>query len=543
MTKHQPTFASTFTLGGQQAEADPVLQEVFFDTGDFEVIQSREDQRCFIVGRTGAGKSAMLQRLEELNPGHVIRINPEDLALPYITNNQAIKFLDGLGISLESFWITLWKHVLLVEIIRHRYTVNSPAAKQHFLTMLREKISKDRTKTAALEYLDEYEGRFWCETDQRIREITDSFTRKIDAEAGIEVGPLKTGGSGGYEHGRETRTEEVDRFQRIVNDTQLARLNKMIGVLGEDILDNANHFTYVVIDDLDRNWVDERIANDLVRCLFQTVLDLKRVKHLKVFVALRTNIFQELNFSHRGGGQEEKFRSLVLKLRWTKSEMVSMLNRRVDLTASRRGMITGGLTAFLPIPNKTRGNPIDYILERTLMRPRDAIAYLNECFALGSGKTKLAWTEIHKAEREYSNSRVLALRDEWKPTYPGIGEVIDVFKSAPARMTKVELTARLDAVALLVTARDFDGVVWLTKTTSGLWGRMNPSWYEAYQPMFYVLYEIGRLGCVVAGSSVPAFQPDQPGLATNENLPSSCDAFHIQRTFHLGLDVRETIAR
>lgn len=126
----RPRLRSTFTLGGEQAEADALLDGAFYESDDFLVLSSCEDKRCFVVGRTGSGKSAVLRRLEEINLDHVIRINLEDLSLPYITNLQAIRYLDALEINLDNFWTTLWKHVLLVEIIRHRYKVNSPAAKQ-----------------------------------------------------------------------------------------------------------------------------------------------------------------------------------------------------------------------------------------------------------------------------------------------------------------------------------------------------------------------------------------------------------------------------
>jgi len=105
--------------------------------------------------------------------------------------------------------------------------------------------------------------------------------------------------------------------------------------LDEEILDEQ-HSTYVVIDDLDRDWVDDSLANDLIRCLFRTVLDLKRVKHLKVLVALRTNIFQELDFGRRSGGQEEKFRSLVLQVRWTKATLIHVLDERVKVASQLR---------------------------------------------------------------------------------------------------------------------------------------------------------------------------------------------------------------
>ncbi len=108
----------------------------------------------------------------------------------------------------------------------------------------------------------------------------------------------------------------------------------MIGVLNEEILD-SQHFTYVVVDDLDRDWIDERLVNDLIRCLFRTVLDLKRVQNLKVLVALRTNIFQELQFGRRGGGQEEKFRALVLQMRWTRHNLEELLDERVAIAAPK----------------------------------------------------------------------------------------------------------------------------------------------------------------------------------------------------------------
>jgi len=122
-----------FNLGGEAAEADGLLDEAFIESSDYRVIASKTDHKCFLVGRTGAGKSAVLQRVEEMNPDHVIRINPENLSLPYITNLQAIRYLDSLAINLDTFWQTLWRHVLLVEILRHRYNVSGPVAKGNVL--------------------------------------------------------------------------------------------------------------------------------------------------------------------------------------------------------------------------------------------------------------------------------------------------------------------------------------------------------------------------------------------------------------------------
>src|SRR5205823_1648624 len=111
-----------------------------------------------------------------------------------------------------------------------------------------------------LKYLDEFEGKFWCETDERVKDVTTRFEEQIDAEAKASFGvahaaSLSASINGASAMSTETRAAQVNRFQRVVNDTQLARLSKMITVLDEDILESPQNFVYIVIDDLDREWV------------------------------------------------------------------------------------------------------------------------------------------------------------------------------------------------------------------------------------------------------------------------------------------------
>lgn len=533
-----------FTLGGEQAEADPLHERAFVENPLYQVLQSRDDPRCFLVGRTGSGKSAMLQRLEDTHGERVVRISPEDLSLPYIMDLQVIKYLDSLNVKLDLFWIALWKHVLIVEIIRRRYKIDSAEAKQRFVASLKEKFRRDAGKEAALRYLEEFEGRFWVEADERVKQITNSFTERLKSELDVDLGGrgvsfgAHLGESG--ELGSETKVEVADRFQRIVNETQLARLNKMVTILDEEILDAA-HFTYVVIDDLDRDWVDERISNDLIRCLFRTVLDLQRVGNLKAVVALRTNMFQELDFG-RSGGQEEKFRSLVLDVSWNRSDLEEVLDSRVQVAASSAGLGAQTIRDLLPHTNKTRGNPLNYLLDRTLMRPRDAIAFANECLAKAAGATTISWENIRSAERQYSAKRLLALRDEWKPTYPGIDALFEKFRGAPTTMNRAQLTAYLDECIGLVLEDGFPGVRWLTDRTSAFWASSGRAdWLEQYQPLVALLYRVGLIGCSLPGRAAPAFHSEDPSLAESRPRLAQVERFFVHRTFHMALDVLEKV--
>lgn len=540
MVNKAPNIRAGFSLGAGQAETDPLLHDAFIESGDYQAIQYLEDPRCFIVGRTGSGKSAALQRLEETRPDHVIRINPESLSLPYITNVQVFRYLDDLEVRLDPLWIALWKHVLLVEIIRKRYNVTSNAAKQTFLQTLRERIKKDPAKQQALEYLDEFEGRFWCEADERVKEITSTFTNRINAETGGSAGVpgLTAHATAGGDHQATTqeRTQLQARFQHIVNEAQLPRLNKMIEVLDEEILDSSQNYMYVVIDDLDRDWIDERLANDLIRCLFRTTMELQRVQNLKVLVALRTNIFQQLDFGVRSGGQEEKFRDLVLRMRWTRNDLKTMLNERVAVASRRSGLEPRTFTELLPPTNKKRGNALTYMFDRTLLRPRDAIAFANECLRIAAGKRRISWADIQQAEHPYSHDRLLALRDEWKASYPGIEMAIEQFRGAPERMGTPEFQDRLDECMLLLSNPNFPGSVWMTDLSGAMW-TPGGTWFELYQPLTKLLYAVGLIGCCFKEGAEPTYYLDDELLVESERMLENCTEFVVHPAYRPALDV------
>ena len=63
---------------------------------------------------------------------------------------------------------------------------------------------------------------------------------------------------------------------------------------------------------------------------------------------------------------------------------------------------------------------LDYILDRTLNRPRDVIDFLNHASQLATGRNQLSWSVLERAERLYSNNRLVALFDEWHENYAGL---------------------------------------------------------------------------------------------------------------------------
>lgn len=542
-------LGTSFNIGGDQAEADPLLDEAFYTSAQYESILDRQDPRCFLVGRTGSGKSALLRRLSEEHAAKVIRIVPEDLSLPYITNLDVVQQLRDLDVDLQPFWKALWRHVLIVEVIRHRYKIDDPEVKSNVIQNLREKLSRNPGKKLALAYLEEFEGRFWAETDERVREITSTLTKRIEGEAAVNAnfpGIANAGGkaSGGLEASEISRVELSHRYQRIVNETQLARLSKMMEVLDEDVLSSSQDFTYIVIDDLDKDWVDVRLTNELLMALFKTVHDLKRVRNLKILVALRTNIFEHLDFGAVAAGQEEKFRSLVLPLNWSHPQLTSLIDERIRVASRRQHAEVESVKSLLPHHNARRGNPLDYLLDRTLLRPRDFIAFVRECLAQSEGKSHISWDAINRAEVLYSDNRLLALRDEWKRNYPGIDRVFETFRGANGRMSREEMQKRLDDCIMLLAETGFSGASWLAPLGDAvLVASIERPWAGRYGPIIRMLFEIGFLGVSTGARVRPTFAMDDPNAVRFERQIDGVEWFHVARAYHSALEVRTSDSR
>ncbi|MCX5260414.1 hypothetical protein OOK27_40785 [Streptomyces canus] len=315
----------------------------------------------------------------------------------------------------------------------------------------------------------------------------------------------------------------------------MARLNKMIKVLDEDILASRHDFRYVVIDDLDRDWVDEKLLNSLIRCLLRAVLDLQRIHNLKVIVALRTNIFEQLDFGHRSGGQEEKFRSLVLRMRWTQSELEELVNERLRVASADAGARANSIYDLLPRTHRARGDAFEYMVQRTLMRPRDVIAFLNESIGSSRRDGALTWDDIKNAEEEYSHNRLLALRDEWKTNYPEIERLFNLFRGVTLPLSQSDFTYILENA---ITHPSFNSVEWLHELTAAVYSYSAGTWVDWYGPLVTLLYNIGFIGCMTGRRSDFRYAHDYPDFAERARSLESVTHFTIHPTFRAGLDTR-----
>ena len=180
------------SVGSISAETDlQFLNDAFQDFGYLGLLRDTNNQRSVVIGRTGSGKSALLLKLEQLEP-RTIRIKPITLSLRYLSNSTIINYLIGIGVNLDPFYQLLWRHALITELIRNHFKLDDSAAQKTFWQRIGQLFPGKRSskKERALEYFRQWSPEFWQDSDVRIENITKTLDTKVAAELGSPIPTL-----------------------------------------------------------------------------------------------------------------------------------------------------------------------------------------------------------------------------------------------------------------------------------------------------------------------------------------------------------------
>mgnify|MGYP001317825289 CR=1 FL=1 len=436
-TTHQFKFRSSDRIGSAAAEDDyAFLVSCFVDNGQFDELVKGDLQHHIVLGRTGAGKTALLQRLEDKHV-NVIRLDPEQLALNYLTNNTVLQFLVSLGVDLDLFFMLLWRHVMVVEVLRIRFRIRDEESKRHFFSVF-ETLFQTPKQQRALEYLDQWGGSFWLETDARVKEVTGKLESDVKAVAGAQFPGLITRVEAGEKFSEQEKIVYFERFKTVVDHVQINQLQNIVDLL-DDILDDPQNVYFVLVDHLDEKWVDDRFKTRLIRALLETMRRFRSVENLRIVIALRYDLFDRvLSDTQAGQQQEDKLHALSLQIRWTKNQLTELLDSRINRLVKQR-YTTRPVTHADILPESMpeggkRKNTMDWILARTFMRPRDIIQFFNFAIAKAVDEPVLSEDALLEAEGEYSRERMAAIRDEYIVIYPNLLHFVEILYRLPERV-------------------------------------------------------------------------------------------------------------
>ena len=124
----------------------------------------------------------------------------------------------------------------------------------------------------------------------------------------------------------------------------------------------------------------------------------------------------------------------------SQQRLIEVLDSRINYLVQQR-YTRQPVTHKDILPKKMgKQDTIDYMIDRTLMRPRDIILFFNNCIALAANTPRITTNMIKQAEGEYSRKRINSLADEWRADFPNLLKFAELLKNRKPHFPLEEIT-------------------------------------------------------------------------------------------------------
>jgi DNA-binding ferritin-like protein (Dps family) len=382
-------------FGKDRAQEDENLSKYFVKTGQYEVIKSGLKE--LVLGRKGSGKSAIFSILtDELSKegNTVINISPkgEDI----IIVQKRIKEYSEIELDDDFKYSIAWKDYLLTEVA---------------LNILKNiKIAKEINPL--YKYLvneGKIEKTF---VDKFVASILKTFS---SPSVKIEELEFKFDFSGIFEKDKC----EIDKVNSYM----------------KEVITKTNY--YILIDNLDEPWKNNKEMNSWLRGLILATRQVKRdFKNLKIIIFLRDDIYNEIS------RQSDLFdsKSEIITITWFEENNFSL-----------RKLVATRISSFYKQLPPLKKDEIDkmwhnlypqnvqystsygtkyvdtekYIIERTFFRPRELLQYCKLILQKSQdGNIPVTSDLIRIAEIDFCDWKVRDLVGEFAKTYSNIDQYI-----------------------------------------------------------------------------------------------------------------------
>ncbi|MGH8601888.1 MAG: P-loop ATPase, Sll1717 family [Gammaproteobacteria bacterium] len=483
-------------VGALDAEADAdLLNRCFVDNGYLHQLLDVDSPASIVLGRTGSGKSALLYKVQS-QAQKAVKLDPNDISIRFLEYSDIIQFFDVLGINLDLFYRLLWRHVLTVEFLKLRYDIKSEIESRGFMDGLFGSFNRDATKKKAMEYFNEWGDKFWLDTDEHLKIITKKLETDTKSSIGAKYSGVALSLDGARKLSDEERSEIKQRASLVVSGLQIRKLNEVLDLLAEHSFGDPQKKFYILIDQLDEEWANTGTRVRFIRALIEEIKTFRKIKQTKIIAALRKDLLVLVfDMTRDSGFQEEKYESYLLDLRWSPEELTKLIELRINEVF--KSQYTKQLVTFDDIfPKARKGggqSSIDFIIERTLRRPRDILQFVNESFSIASERERISWRALFAAEAQYSEKRLKSLKEEWGEVYPSFEDTVEILRGIKATFTRSMIKdSRLEEVMLsLAESNTEDPCVSIVKKYYESQGAKES---DVLSGMLSCLYRVGALG-------------------------------------------------
>lgn len=432
-------------VGKISAERDNDLSKYFYDNGVLERVI--KDKSSFLVlGRKGAGKTAVFKYLAE-NKEKYINSNDILVSLSFDDYNWSIHSLLIDQNKAESLtYRQSWRFVMLVECVKSYREWYKTKNKK-----IPEKI--ERTNRLLEKLFDSPIPSISKLVGRKLLSITSIKLPKggIDLENGDLDSVEISGGEVSFEDVKKDKSLQQHLSENIEN--LIKNIENSIEYLGNDAPN-----IYMCFDKVDEAWDDvsfdlsKRVIAGLVSAGDSVSAHYKG--RIRPIIFLREDIFDVLSLNDANKLRED----CGELLHWTKTSLSNLLLHRLNYfaLAADAGTIENIDNLFDKKEMRQRTKPLNYLLKRTMMRPRDLISIMGKTIETMKDKAddpfaderitfeNLEAEAIYQAEPSYSDWLRKELIDEWGVQKPLIKDLFNALQNnANTNFTKEELSREL----------------------------------------------------------------------------------------------------
>lgn len=434
---------SNINWGDDSAEKDPNLLHYFVSQDAVDRLLKR--QKNLVIGRKGAGKSAVRKKLSDTfssMPNHyVLNVSPKFQSIKTILNDKDLT--SGLGDEI------LFTHTWLRQI---------------FLDCLCVVGHGQRNKFSSESF--EFARNVATQQNRTSKDIVENIA---DVVSRIK-GKVTNLGEFGINIEKELRNvADVDSLEH--HFTEIAKCGAQFIIL---------------VDDLDLGWNNSETANNLILGLLSAANYIgAKTQNAFVCIFLREDVYSLLITKTQ---HSDKYRN-VERIRWDKDGLIRLLNERINFNRGQCGE-RELQDAFLSVFPATIGanNTDNWLFERTLSRPRELIQlsrhYSERC------DTDVPDVEFLKvSEAGYSEWKLDDLCTEYSNQYPGLVNIFSYWKTKFYRYKYHLKSSELDQMVLDIFIEAELNEPWFNEVSDN----------TDIRGFLKVLYEIGFIGDFVLG--------------------------------------------
>lgn len=460
-------------FGRDEAESDigqgGLLREGFLRTAAYEA--ALKGRKRLVIGRKGSGKSAICMALAAM-PGNA---QVACLVTPDQVSQDEIRRFQLQGVTEEITKSLFWRYLLSVQIAKHLVTHAQDA---------HSKKLPDSIKLL-IKFL---EANGQNSDPKRHEQFWRSAQRLKTLEVGAFGASLKIGVDD------ETPSEGVQTSSRLkVVEACLSQASAQLACPPD------HPQLLLLIDQLENVWSNDPASRAIITGLLLAAKHVTaKFPGIGCVVFLRTDIYDGLPFT-----EKDKFRSDEMRIEWTPSLLQDLAVARARASVGADLQADQLWTSLFPA--HIHGMDIgDYLVSRTLRRPRDLIQFANQCrdTAEKNGHSVITPADVEEAEIRFSQWKLQDLAGEYEVNYPYLADLFVLFQSSGYVVSRIALTKRITTQHDTLCRRHPDSTAELTP-----------------DGIIDVLYGVGFLG--VERSKQEVYVYDDPALID----PDECRFF------------------